>query len=625
MWNCLLDIHTDGLQNLCSILCQPLKSKVLDYSSCFVACQSLYVILDLLKPELENSKCEKLRSQFSYFSWFVFHCLMKIQDYQLRVLSMKIFMKLLNIHSKLNRDWHSEVQVMSKLIRPLTSTLIDICVENEGTELFTLSLECLDYIIIENDNMFTKEFLRLIGPFPKNKPYFNNLIEKTTGINEKSMEFDVSLKEELQDFVETDNRFETLESLKFKLTSSRGELNKLVSSLNESMVFSEDVKTSMLHKTIKKLINVSKNELHQENLRLLANECLGLIGPVDLKTMVVNFGDNDELEKDVKCSLIKNILNYVINEDHETSNSAIFGLKRVLGTMNSGYQMKGYQNVLIKPFSQVFSEADRESKSNLTMTSQNLKEAVQKMKFWPYNHDHDLWITGIVVKLLSAYPEVPEAHLKNTSHFGRHLLSLASKQPQFCTVIFPWLVHDILNTSKIDITPLSNGLAGFFKNYYEHKIIQDTKCVETMLNLVKFLRMQSRKLGSSWEDNFWIEELDYLHVAFGAFKKHDYISSLLFCEIWCHNNVEQNGIIIDHLKKSIIDGLYEYYENIGASYQIECINKCQNLMADSYMALGMVSHKMLRITIFGLKHLLKAYFFTEYVIFLKNFCISAVL
>ena len=181
----------------------------------------------------------------------------------------------------------------------------------------------------------------------------------------------------------------------------------------------------------------------------------------------------------------------------------------------------------------------------MTLTSENLNEAVKKFNFWPFAQDHETWISEIVTNLLKAYPEVKEGHLKKSSSFGKHLLPLALKQPLFCRIIFPWLIHDILKSQQVDTKHLCHGLADFFKHYYESKAaIQDTKCVETMLQLVKFLRRQSRGFQTTWEDHFWIDDLNYLHVAFAAFKGHDYISCIVFCDIWCQSVMCKDGLSI---------------------------------------------------------------------------------
>ena len=104
--------------------------------------------------------------------------------------------------------------------------------------------------------------------------------------------------------------------------------------------------------------------------------------------------------------------------------------------------------------------------------------------------------------------------------------------------------------------------------------------------LVKFLRRQSRELENSWKDNFWIQDLNYLHVGFAAFESHDYISCIIFCDIWCQTIITVNGLYSDHWSNSILDGLYDHFISLDSKTMIEDIKMCQNLMADSYLALG---------------------------------------
>ena len=321
-----------------------------------------------------------------------------------------------------------------------------------------------------------------------------------------------------------------------------------------------------------------------DELKLVANECLGIIGPLDLNTMTIGQEEDDD---DVQSGLVVNLLDAVFDEGYEISAAAIHGLKRVLATMKLNFQLQGFQVSLLRPFINVFTQASGEASSSLTLESEQLNSAVANITFWPNNHVcHEDWIRDFVCKLLIAYPEVKEGHLKKSSKIGRHLIPLVKKQPSFCSKIFPWVIHDILKNSNVDRILLCNGIKHFFLQHYNSSQIIDVKCVKTMLQLVKFLRKQSRNLQTPWQDNFWIPELNYLHVANSAFKCRDYIGCLIFCDIWSQTVVSKDNIEIDHFSTSVIDGVHDHYVSTDAKEKIKDVKKCQTLMADSFYNLG---------------------------------------
>ena len=122
LFNNLLSSHPDTLQNIFSVLVQPLKANEIYLGDCLVACQSLFVILETIDSEIEDSRASHLRSTFPYVTWFVIPCLISLKDKQLKMASMRIIMKLLEIHSKIDDYWcgNNKVRIINKS-KPLFS------------------------------------------------------------------------------------------------------------------------------------------------------------------------------------------------------------------------------------------------------------------------------------------------------------------------------------------------------------------------------------------------------------------------------------------------------------------------------------------------------------------------
>ena len=230
----------------------------------------------------------------------------------------------------------------------------------------------------------------------------------------------------------------------------------------------------------------------------------------------------------------------------------------------------------------VFPQSTKNLPSSMVPTFHDVEKKCRDYSWYP-KEKHDVWITSLVVHLLECYPPVKSGYLSQSSIFGRHLIPLARKVPDFCQVIFPGLVHDLLLVCR-EMTEIS----AFFRQYSQKESEKcDQECVKTMLQLIAYLRSQS--LGSSsskWNDHFWIKDLDYLQVAYAAFQCQEYTVCIAYCDVWCYTQLEQQveiktGQAIGSLSKSLIDAIDENEVSIHNGSKLY-----QTLLADSYLALN---------------------------------------
>ena len=126
----------------------------------------------------------------------------------------------------------------------------------------------------------TGEMLCQFEPFPAD-------LNETLGTQELGLK---SLAEELEIFNGKVNPQKgSLDRLKNVLKRSQSDLRAMVVQLSEtSKGFSEDAKNSALHQMIRKLTELSKSQAQlPKELKIVANECLGVIGPLDLQTKIL--------------------------------------------------------------------------------------------------------------------------------------------------------------------------------------------------------------------------------------------------------------------------------------------------------------------------------------------------
>ena len=278
------------------------------------------------------------------------------------------------------------------------------------------------------------------------------------------------------------------------------------------VTMTEEASTSLIHKTIRSLINLSQNENIETEIRLLANECLGYFGPLNLKTMTLYF---DEIT-DSKEALIRLLLEYVTNSDAKVSEAAIYGLKRVLCSNIDKGSIPEVLESYLQPFQNSFQQSKEKPNCDVLLKVEDLNEAIRKIEWWPKS-DHNTWIKNLVCTLLEAYPKVKTGFLSKTSMIGHHLLPMASKKAKFCDQILPWIIHDILKSIPT-CDSISWSILEFFEKFHRLKTIKDKKCLVSMLQVIKYLRRQSKaKNSNKWEDNFWIKNCNYLHIGKSIF------------------------------------------------------------------------------------------------------------
>ena len=280
-WTILCEMNSDTFQKLFSELCRPLLKSQQEFNpeSVMTSLHGIYVILEKLSSEFEVNR-KGLEQKLQYVTWFVLNTfihVLRITPENEKIVKMctKIIPKLLYFVQN-SDDWTGEDKIMSKLVLPLTNVLIDNFLKLEHTPISQEILETLKILVLNNKDKLSKNnFIRLIGPFPKNRDCFDELKAATSGqicINMEDKNESVNLKksliDEMTDFVsKIEPRKETVEILLKKFVESTGEVTKLLKDLSKISI-TEEANNSLLHKTVRSLINLSKNQNIQTGVKL---------------------------------------------------------------------------------------------------------------------------------------------------------------------------------------------------------------------------------------------------------------------------------------------------------------------------------------------------------------------
>ena len=268
----LVNLQPDSLQRLLSTVFKPLQSPnqavLLGWQACFHA---VWFILDTFQQDMKcNSNIEPFWPYASYY--ILMNCSFlysKKQEEIVRKMCLKVIEKVLLVYVQLDEDWSDKNHVLYASLPLVVNTIISC--GHEGQE------ECLllQLILRHKKQWKTGEMIFQFEPFPKE-------LSRTLGTKELSVK---SLTEELVIFNQKARPQQgSLSRLKNILQECKSDIRLMVVQLMKTRGFSEDAKNSLLHQTLRKLTDLSKCN---RELKSVANECLGVIGPLDLQTKIL--------------------------------------------------------------------------------------------------------------------------------------------------------------------------------------------------------------------------------------------------------------------------------------------------------------------------------------------------
>ncbi|XP_041351980.1 serine-protein kinase ATM-like isoform X2 [Gigantopelta aegis] len=435
--------------------------------------------------------------------------------------------------------------------RIISNTLVCVAEDGQGDKAHRL----LHYLMVENGQLLKDGMINL-DPFP-DKPCFH----KYTKIhNNAKRAHHSSLGREIKHFVDvygdhqtlTERSVEGIRYLQTLLASESTDLSSLVQQCHEN----ED--GSLLCQLVCKLLHLAQCPVQPVSQE--ATCCLGIIGPVDLcaislpkpalKTelraaLAAFCGD---INKEKYCTIFHQLNDYLVDPCIDVVKSAGEVLKTMFATKEGAefyamYKMKlpdGHLLSYLHPF--------RPAKKKMQLPA-NVEDFDRDVDcdMWIVHHaDYDIWLTDITCALLQSGAV--------SNEMLRLLKPICTIKSKFCEAILPFLIHDILLTgSRVYHAILSNRISSFFHEHCqlvlhmegrssttqllsgETSICLNKDAVQTMLNIVQYLRQQDRpkqnQVLTQWDNNFWLD-IDYLEVAKAAQFCSAYFSTILYSEIW---------------------------------------------------------------------------------------------
>ncbi|XP_041054809.1 serine-protein kinase ATM isoform X1 [Carcharodon carcharias] len=445
----------------------------------------------------------------------------------------------------------------------IVGTLIPLV--HEQPEIRQQALELLKYLVVTNqgnENLYNA--IRRLDSFPDH-PDFRELRLTQEKIKYSKRQF--TLLEEINHFLSVSScdslpltRLVGLNDLKQQLELHKADVKNLLKE------YQDDPKSSVLVKLVVNLLQLCKSATNYptgKDILEAAGNCLGEMGPIDFSTITLQRKKDEfhckatELFKENKFKLVFILLsvinNALIDQCIEVRFAAATCAKNILAT-RSGHQFlelskndpSGPDPMLmyLQPFRTARRKVHESQVDNSSSPSENLDDGC----LWiPQCGNHDTWLKTLTCALLDSGGV--------RSEVLQLIKPMCEVKTDFCQMILPYLIHDILLNDKDSSWQvlLSNHIRGFFnaccrmgssssRSTTPAIVDSETDSLphghmdkisrRTMLAVVDYLRKQKRhQLSTAWDDNFWLD-LNYLEVALTAQSCAAHFTALLCAEIY---------------------------------------------------------------------------------------------
>ena len=334
----------------------------------------------------------------------------------------------------------------------------------------------------------------------------------------------------------------------------------------------------LIYTLVKKLFALMYSK--KESISTLSMDCLGLLGPIELSP-------TESAETPVMSDMSRPATFYIkiisseilkqLKSSHGQSSLQLFiTLQKIFSTTQEGANFNF--NELEKNASLMKSLQDK-----ITATSSNRRDSMStESEIFDMINDSPVWNSGNYEyeEWLKRLTDILLQGIGNDTVLSC-MSQLCKTNVALCELIFPFIIHEyllanveigIVISSKIN--DIINNLIRCDQTMDEDiKKGSDKQKKKLIVDLISYLRSVERpqelvnnmKL-QSWENNFWIGDIDYLAAAQLALDCDEYLSAILFSEIW----ISQQDYNLIHSERN-------HFRPILSHLQISCPDATESL------------------------------------------------
>ena len=432
----------------------------------------------------------------------------------------------------------------------LNSCLIAVILANKDAATSLAAKQILELLFVDNVDKFSC-LADQMEDYPSDSQFSDLTSVMSCHKKKTNLQGFVKLFLEITSRIETSFSLNILTLLKYKLVSSPVEF---------SIMLEEEVK--LVQCLLKSLFSFSACG-SQQSIAQLALECLGIIGPITLKT---NFMDTEDYRfptSDVSCPAVGYIvpivkeLNRMLKSQTGPAACAIF--EAVCNLLSSTTEGRNLHLASIDPNLQYLNCLKTKGRVNLKTEAviqdeTMFKEDMDANNLWicPDKNYSD-WLKHLIETSLRS--------MSKSSVLGaiKHVSNLSLK---LCELVLPLVVHECFLHSNRDVgLIIASRLANTFKeiaatddnpvsgSYLPLEIQSKKQKTAALVKAASYIRLQekpeeliSNSDRKTWERSFWIVGLNYLDLAVAAQQCSLSYEALLFTDIWLsQKELETNG------------------------------------------------------------------------------------
>ncbi|XP_034946679.1 serine-protein kinase ATM [Chelonus insularis] len=456
----------------------------------------------------------------------------------------------------------SRSEEISRILDFIVVSLISAIQKNKIDD---IGLKIIHFLITYSTDPIKLAVLKL-DKFPS-----DSCFDKIRSIHSANKHFvgDLNLQKEIKIFLDLKNEkittynYEVISELAKVLHDKKDELIQMYKDLEKLHGFTEDCRSSLLHRLIYKLMKLTENS--NEIMFLEIAKCLGELGPANLTTMILHSEEHQakedgNFEEIFIYKIIILLIKFLESNNIQLKMNSASALHQICSTSQG-------KNILTPKYLKDNDEASALMLLNLTQPFINKNETINDIlrlnkkhcniyinsqyNLWKNisTNSYTEWILSVSCKIL---------HCFDNSYFST-LIPICKLNIEFAEWILPKLIYLIILTDDKIADRLCKSIDRFFEQNFNsfndtinsNQFIDSSnhKSMKCVLNVINFIRIQCG-------DNFMLK-LNYLYVAKAAQLCSAYFSAIFYAELYCEtlkqsiDNTDNNEFNIDYICEEI--------------------------------------------------------------------------
>uniref|UniRef100_A0A182F611 Serine/threonine-protein kinase ATM n=1 Tax=Anopheles albimanus TaxID=7167 RepID=A0A182F611_ANOAL len=410
---------------------------------------------------------------------------------------------------------------LSEHLHFIASSLLEVEELDSTSKLSEKCLALLRLLIVDQSELYPEAIAKL-NYFPADDRFaeLRTVIE-----NHKARSYGsavCSLKDEIVGLLELPYlRYEDIAALRLVISNKRSELKVLCQEIG----FAGD--ESVLHPLVFMLLDVVRSSCFDKK-SIEAMRCLGELGPLDLKSL--------QLKSDVE-SIVYETIDSFANAVERCAEIILTELDVMLTSKN----VTVGRSASLAAYELLHGRTFHSAVAKLPTMSLFLGQSTAEVSLFSFTKGTVPQLTTTLVQNCNSYRSFVLQVCTILLKFLRNemLKDLVSLDQGFAEKLVPLLIQASLQLREASV---NNEIGRFINNFFarftdndqdDYVLFNDSKTIQLMLTVVECVRINNEIFLQ------YSIELDYLKIANAARYCQAHFKSIIYCELWYHNQLER--------------------------------------------------------------------------------------